>query len=266
MAYTIAVAGKGGTGKTTISSLIIAQLLYDKKIPVLAIDADPNSNLNELLGVELEQTLGGLQAEVLKKKYDFPAGMNKRRYVEYQLQSCLVEETGFDLLAMGRTEGPGCYCYVNDLLRAFMDELTPNYRYVVMDNEAGMEHLSRRTTRNVDLLLIVSDSTPIGVRSAGRIYNMEKNLEINIAKSYLIINRAHKDLPAPIEEEVEKIDLEFLGIVQTDEQVLEYSLIGKSLLLLPSDSPARLAIQELLEKAETSRKVDLQVDFPRSTG
>lgn len=252
MAYTIAVAGKGGTGKTTITSLLLAQLLEDKKGPILAIDADPNSNLNELLGVELVQTLGDLQAEMLEKKNDFPAGMDKPRYIQYQLQTSLVEGTGFDLLAMGRTEGPGCYCSVNNMLRGFIDKLTPNYSYVLMDNEAGMEHLSRRITRNIDLLLIVSDESPIGVRSAGRIYNMEKNLEINIAKSYLIINRAHKDLPAPIEEEVEKIDIELLGIVQTDEQVVEYSLIGKSLLLLPSDSPARLAIRELLEKVITN--------------
>lgn len=250
MSYTIAVAGKGGTGKTTIAGLIIAQLLDDEKSPVLAIDADPNSNLNELLGVELEQTLGGLQAEVLKKKYDFPAGMNKRRYMEYQLQACLIEETGFDLLAMGRTEGPGCYCYVNDILRAFTDELTPNYRYVVMDNEAGMEHLSRRTTRNVDLLLIVSDATPIGVRSAGRIYKMEKELEINVAKSYLVVNRANGGLPKPVLKEIEKTELELLATIPIDEKVTEYSLNGKSTLLLPADSPSRLAIQKLLKKAD----------------
>ena len=243
MAYTIAVAGKGGTGKTTVASLIIAQLLDDKKIPILAIDADPNTNLNEWLGVEVEHTLGGLQAEVLKKKYDLPAGMDKRRYMQYQLQTSLVEETGFDLLAMGRTEGPGCYCYVNDILRAFIDELTTNYSYVVMDNEAGMEHLSRRTTRDVDLLLIVSDENPIGIRSAGRIYNMEKSLEINIAQSYLIINRAHSELPESVLREVEKTDLKLLGTIPIDEQIVEYSLNGKSLLNLSENSPSRLAIR-----------------------
>ena len=194
--------------------------------------------------------MGDLQAEVLKKKYDFPAGMNKRRYMEYQLQSCLIEETGFDLLAMGRTEGPGCYCYVNDILRAFTDELTPNYRYVVMDNEAGMEHLSRRTTRNVDLLLIVSDATPIGVRSAGRIYKMEKGLGINVAKSYLVVNRANGDLPKPVLKEIEETELELLATIPIDETVTEYSLNGKSTLLLPADSPSRLAIQKLLKKAD----------------
>lgn len=249
MAYTIAVAGKGGTGKTTVASLIIAQLLDDKKIPILAIDADPNSNLNEWLGVEVEYTLGDLQAEVLKKKYDLPAGMEKRRYMEYQLQTSLVEERGFDLLAMGRTEGPGCYCYVNDILRAFIDELTPNYSYVVMDNEAGMEHLSRRTTRDVDLLFIVSDENPIGIRSAGRIYSMEKSLEINIAQSYLIINRAHSELPEPILKEVEKSGLELLGTIPSDEQIVEYSLNGKSLLDLSVDSSSRLATRKLLNGA-----------------
>jgi len=248
MAYTIAVAGKGGTGKTTVASLIIAQLLDDEKTPILAVDADPNSNLNEWLGVEVEYTLGDLQAEVLKTKYDLPAGMDKRRYMEFQLQASLVEETGFDMLVMGRTEGPGCYCYVNDILRAFMDKLTPNYSYVVMDNEAGMEHLSRRTTRDVDLLFIVSDESPIGVRSASRIYKMEKSLEVNIIQSYLIINRAHSELPEPILKEVEKSGLELLGTIPSDEQIVECSLNGKSLLNLPQDSPAKVSIKKLLNQ------------------
>ena len=248
MAYTIAVAGKGGTGKTAVASLIVAQLIDDAKVPVLAIDADPNSNLNERLGVELVQTLGDLEAEVLGSGKDVPVGMDKHRYVEYQLQACLMEENGFDLLAMGRTEGPGCYCSVNNILRDFIDKLTPNYKYVVMDNEAGMEHLSRRTTRDVDLLLMVSDATLVGVRSAGRIYSMEKGLEIDVADSYLVVNCANGDLPEPVVAEIEKTGLKLLGTVPQDANIAEYSINSTSFLLLPDDSPARVAVRKLLDK------------------
>ncbi|MFQ6039314.1 MAG: AAA family ATPase [Candidatus Poribacteria bacterium] len=249
MSYTIAVAGKGGTGKTTIASLIIAQLLSEKNGSILAVDADPNSTLNEALGVKLECTLGDAREEMLKHKYDLPGGMDKHRYMQYRLQTCLVEEKGYDLLAMGRTEGPDCYCYVNNLLRGIMDEFSSNYEYIVMDNEAGMEHLSRRTTRNVDLLLVVSDESVIGVRTAGRIYQMTKGLELNLGDSYLIINRAHESLPEPVVAEVEETDVKLLGTVPADENIVEYELAGKSLLSLPDDSPARVAVQELLNIA-----------------
>lgn len=247
MSYTIAVAGKGGTGKTTISSLIIAQLLSEKDGSILAVDADPNSTLNEALGVKLEYTLGDVREEMLKNKYNLPAGMDKHRYMQYRLQTCLVEEKGFDLLAMGRTEGPDCYCYVNNLLRGIMDEFSSNYEYIVMDNEAGMEHLSRRTTRNVDLLLIISDESVIGVRTAGRIYQMSKGLNLNLGDAYLLINRAHEPLPEPVIAEAEKTESKLLGTVPVDENIVEYELAGKSLLSLPDDSPARAAVRELLK-------------------
>lgn len=249
MSYTIAVAGKGGTGKTTVSSLIITQLLSEKNGSILAVDADPNSTLNEALGVELECTLGDAREDMLKNKYNLPGGMDKHRYMQYRLQTCLVEEKGFDLLAMGRTEGPDCYCYVNNLLRGIMDEFSSNYKYIVMDNEAGMEHLSRRTTRNVDVLLVVSDESVIGVRTAGRIYQMTKELDLNLGGSYLVINRAHENLPEPVMVEAEKTGAKLLGTVPADENIVEYELAGKSLLSLPDDSPARMAVRELLSVA-----------------
>ena len=249
MSYTIAVAGKGGTGKTTVSSLIITQLLSEKNGSILAVDADPNSTLNEALGVELECTLGDAREDMLKNKYNLPGGMDKHRYMQYRLQTCLVEEKGFDLLAMGRTEGPDCYCYVNNLLRGIMDEFSSNYKYIVMDNEAGMEHLSRRTTRNVDVLLVVSDESVIGVRTAGRIYQMTKELDLNLGDSYLVINRAHENLPEPVMVEAEKTGAKLLGTVPADENIVEYELAGKSLLSLPDDSPARMAVRELLSVA-----------------
>lgn len=250
MAFSIAVAGKGGTGKTTVASLILSQLLEDQKTPVLAIDADPNANFHEWLGVEVDNTIGDLQAEVLKKKSDLPAGMDKRRYIEYQMQMCLKEGEGYDLLVMGRTEGPGCYCHVNDILRSFMDELAPNYRYVVMDNEAGMEHLSRRTTDDIDRLFIVSDLNPVAIRSAGRIHDLAQNLEINIEKSYLILNRSSQELPNPICEEIESMELDLLATIPADQQITEFNLEGKSLLDLPSDSPARVKVRDFLQEVD----------------
>ncbi len=250
MAYTIAVAGKGGTGKTTVSSLILAHLLEGDMTPVLAIDADPNTNLNQWLGVKVDNTVGDLQAEVLEKgRESLPAGMDRRRYLQYQMRLCLQEYEGFDLLAMGRTEGPGCYCSVNDILRAFMDELVPNYEYVLMDNEAGMEHLSRRTTRDVDLLLIVSDENPVGIRSAGRINAMRQKLEVNIDQAYLMLNRMRDDdLSELAQKEVQKTGLEVLARLPFDEKVAEFSLSGDSLLDLPADSPARRALGEALSE------------------
>ncbi len=248
MAYTIAVAGKGGTGKTTIASLIVATLLADDRVPLLAVDADPNSNLNEWLGVEVTGTLGDLQADALKTRSDLPAGMDKRRWIEYQLQTRLAEQTGYDLLVMGRTEGPGCYCSVNDILRAFIDELTPNYRYVVMDNEAGMEHMSRRTTRDVDLLLLVSDQSPIGIRSAGRINEMRDALQINVGEAHLLLNRVDGEPHEAILDEIEKTGLNLLGTVPLDDRLMQYSLEGRSLLELPEDSPALSAVGRALNE------------------
>lgn len=247
MSHTIAVAGKGGTGKTTVASLIIAELLAREKTPVLAVDADPNANLNEGLGVDVQTTLGDLQAESLGQRANLPPGMDRRRYVEYQLQSSLVEESGYDLLVMGRTEGPGCYCSVNDILRAYLDDLVPNYPYVVLDNEAGMEHISRRTTRDIDDLFIVSDENPVGIRSAGNIYRLIKKLELSIGRSYLIVNRTRNGLHAALNDEIEQLELELLGTIPTDDLVVEYNLEQKPLPDLPRETPARRAVGEMLE-------------------
>ncbi len=248
MAYTIAVAGKGGTGKTTISSLIVAALLADNRTPILAVDADPNTNLNEWLGVEVTGTLGDLQADSLKTRSDLPAGMDKRRWIEYQLQTLLLEQDNYDLIAMGRTEGPGCYCSVNDILRAFIEELTPNYRYVVMDNEAGMEHMSRRTARDVDLLLLVSDQNPIAIRSAGRINELKDSLEMNVGEVHLVLNRVDGEPHEMVLAEIEKTGLNLLSTVPVDDRLMQYSLEGKSLLELPEDSPALAAVRKALNE------------------
>lgn len=247
MTCTIAVAGKGGTGKTTVSSLIVTELVSRGRTPVLAVDADPNANLNTGLGVEVPGTLGDLQARSLNSRSEIPAGMDRRRFIEFQLQSCLAEESGFDLLVMGRTEGPGCYCAVNNILREFMDDLMPNYPYAVLDNEAGMEHISRRTTRDVDILLVVSDENPVGIRSAGDIYRLVRGLEIAIGCAYLVVNRTGNGLHRAVREEIEEQGLDLLGTVPSDEQIMEFNLEGRPLTGLPEGNPARRALGEMLE-------------------
>jgi CO dehydrogenase maturation factor len=250
MSFTIAVAGKGGVGKSTLAALMILKLVKNGKGAVLAVDADPNVNLNGLLGIEMRQTVGGLREETLKviKKGDFPAGMSKSMYLELGLEECLIEDKGLDLLVMGRQEGPGCYCLVNSILREFLDSISRNYRYVVIDNEAGMEHLSRRTTRDVNMLLLVSDDNPVSLRSAGNISRMGKELDLAISKKYLILNNVRETIPLHLEKEIEENDLTLLAKIPQDEFVSSLSKEGRSLKDLPENSPALRSVANLLEK------------------
>ncbi len=246
MAYTIAVAGKGGTGKTTLVALIIGHLLRSGKKPILAVDADPNSNLNEALGITFSQTVVSTVDEIMDKKEDLSPGITKERLLDYQLQDALVESKGFDLLVMGRTEGPGCYCHANNLLRDFMEKLKGNYRDVVMDNEAGMEHLSRRTTRDVDTLLIVANPTPVALRSAKRIQETAGKLKLKIKKNYLVLNETAGNSQG--EEKMEDVGLPLLGRIPYDEEIMERSVKAKSLLDLPESSVALQAVTEIMGK------------------
>lgn len=250
MSFTIAVAGKGGVGKTTICALIILDLLEKELKPVLAVDADPNVNLNVLLGIEAPQAVGTLREEALEeiKKTDFPFGMSKVAYLEYGFQNCLAEGEGFDLMVMGRPEGSGCYCFANDVLRRFIDKLTPNYKYVVIDSEAGMEHFSRRTTQNVDVLFIVSDSNLVALKSVKRISDLVDELKLNIAKRYLVLNNTEDSIILRIEEKIKEVGVELGGVIPKDEAVFSFTLEGKPLTHLPLKSPAFLAVDELLKK------------------
>lgn len=250
MSFTIAVAGKGGVGKSTLAALMILKLVKNGKGAVLAVDADPNVNLNGLLGIEMHQTVGGLREETLKviKKGDFPAGISKSMYLQLGLEECLIEDKGLDLLVMGRQEGPGCYCLVNSILREFLDSISRNYRYVVIDNEAGMEHLSRRTTRDVNMLLLVSDDNPVSLRSAGNISRMGKELDLAISKKYLILNNVRETIPLHLEKEIEENDLTLLAKIPQDEFVSSLSKEGRSLKDLPENSPALRSVANLLEK------------------
>jgi CO dehydrogenase maturation factor len=184
----IAVSGKGGTGKSTIASLIITRLIRRGLAPVLAIDSDPDANLGTLLGINREKTLGDLREEVLNEIKNFPAGMTKANYVEAGLHEIIEESKGFDLITMGRAEGKSCYCYLNNLIRKFIDDLSPSYPWVVIDNEAGLEHISRMTTNNVDALLIVVNENPLSFDSAERIDSLTETLGSRIGKKYAVTN------------------------------------------------------------------------------
>jgi CO dehydrogenase maturation factor len=226
MGYVIALAGKGGTGKTTIAALLV-RLIKEKRLgSVLAVDADPNSNLAETLGVSPRQTVGALLDAICAHPETVPPGMPKERFIEYEIQSSIDEGEGFDILTMGRPEGPGCYCYVNNCLRGVMEKLIKDYDYVVIDNEAGLEHLSRRTTRYADALVVVSDPTAVGLRSAGRIRQLIKELDITTRKNLLIVNRCEKGVSR---ETAKDLGLDFLGCIPSDSQISALSLKGDSL-------------------------------------
>lgn len=247
MPFTIAVAGKGGTGKTTIAGLLIRQL-QERDGLILAIDADPNANLNELLGMEVDQTIGELREETLESIAELPPGISKERYLEYGLHECLMENRGVDLLAMGRGEGPKCYCMINHILRKYIEVLRSNYRYIVIDNEAGMEHLSRRTTQDMDALLTVAQGNPVSIRSAGRIGKLVQELKLRVGKSYLLLNHVDGDLPAVLREEIDQLGLPLLGTIPYDEQVFQLALRGRPLSELSASSPANQAMGKVLKE------------------
>ncbi len=248
MTCLIAMAGKGGTGKTTLSALIVRHLKRKGQGPVLAVDADPNANLAEALGLSDSKSIGTAREEFFESKMDMPPGLTKETYLEMKIHETLVEAEGLDLLVMGRPEGPGCYCYANNILRRHIDLLAKNYPFVVMDNEAGMEHLSRRTTQGVDHLLFISDYSLRGVRTVGRIKDLIKELKLSVKYKYMIIDRAPEVLPVQFAEELEKQGVELLGTVPEDKLIAEFDLSKTSLLELPDDSLAVQAVDGMMKK------------------
>jgi len=247
LGFTIAVAGKGGSGKTSIATLIIRYLIKHKFEPVLAVDADPNANLGESLGLEVKDTVGAMLDRFQKSKIDIPAGMTKEAYLEYQLNSLLSESHGLDLITMGRGEGQDCYCYPNLILRKFIDQLSSNYRFIVMDNEAGMEHLSRGTTRNINELLIVSNHSVKGIRAVARIKELVNELDLKVKNQRVIINMVPGAIDQVIAEEMRKLNLKVDMLVPEDEIVYSYDLKLKPLSELPDSSKAVKAIDRLME-------------------
>jgi CO dehydrogenase maturation factor len=244
--FTLAVAGKGGSGKTSVSSLIIRHLKKNRLTPLLAVDADPNANLGESLGLTVKETVGSMLETFQKAKIDLPAGMTKEAYLEFQLNSLLVESHGLDLLVMGRGEGRDCYCYPNLILRKFIDRLTDNYKYIIMDNEAGMEHLSRGTTQDIDELLIVSNHSIKGVRTIGRIRELVKELKLRIKRQVIVINMTPERVDPEIIRELEKLGLQADAFIPLDENITAFDLQRKPLPELPDHSRAVLAVDQLM--------------------
>jgi CO dehydrogenase maturation factor len=245
MARTIALAGKGGTGKTTCAALLIRCLVERGETPVLAVDADANANLNEVLGLRVEATLGGAREEM---KRGAAGGMTKDVFMEMKLQQAVVEARGFDLVVMGRPEGPGCYCAANTLLTQSLEKLIGNYRYVVVDNEAGMEHISRLTTKHIDTLLVVSDPTYRGIQAAARIMELTAELGLKIGRRVVIVNRARPQQTAAIERALGEFRLELLGVIPEDPELQHFDLLGKPTLELPAGSPAVSAAYRLFSR------------------
>lgn len=263
MTVTIALAGKGGTGKTSIAAMIIKYLVATQKTTVLAIDADPSSNLNMVLGLELEWTVGDIREDLLAQVKSsltlggaamgaLPGGVTKRDYLDLQIRSSLAEGEHVDLIAMGRPEGPGCYCAVNHNLREVIDAISKSYRYVVIDNEAGMEHLSRRTTRDVQHLLVVSDPTLRGIVAAERIAAIRNELNINIENTYLIINRLMGDLPPALQEKINSLDIPLLGVVPNDDSIADFEFTGRPLIELNDASPVYQSVSQMMQKILTT--------------
>ncbi len=259
MTTTIALAGKGGVGKTTTAGMVIKYLMQNQPGAILAIDADPSSNLNMVLGLDLEWTVGDIREGLLRQVKEsltaggaamgtLQGGMSKRDYLDYEIRSSLSEGDRFDLIAMGRSEGPGCYCAVNHNLREVVDSISKNYRYVVIDTEAGMEHLSRRTTRDVDHLLVVTDPTQRGLVAAERIAGFCDEMDIHIENAYLILNRLNGAMPRPLKERLDEMDLPLLGVVPADNELLEFEFSGRPLVELGDESPVYQAVAEMMQK------------------
>jgi CO dehydrogenase maturation factor len=252
MTYSIALAGKGGTGKTTICGLFLDHLIKSGKGPVLAVDADANSNLNEVLGVEKPVSLGEIREEVarseLADKNPVPPGMSKQEYVDFRFASALTEEDNYDLLLMGRTQGKGCYCYVNDVLREQLQKYYQNYNFLIVDNEAGLEHISRGILPPVDIIILVSDCSRRGIQAAGRIAQMINELGLKVQKTGLIINRAPDGIISDgIKEEIMLQNLDLLGVIPQDPLVYEYDSEGIPLIQLPMESKMRQALGGIIQ-------------------
>jgi len=247
----IAVCGKGGTGKTTLASLIIRSLVKSGDKPILAVDADPNSNLGATLGIDVDETVGQVLEEFHAKKLTIPQGMAKQAFLELRLNQAVAEARGIDLLVMGRPEGPGCYCSANAVLRDMLERLTENYTCVVLDNEAGMEHLSRRTANRIDVLLMVSDPSMKGIRTVAGLLDLVRELELPIVKKYLVLSRAD-ELDPRLSNFIEELPIQLLGTAPEDPMVIDYDLDMKSFLELPDDSVAALAVERMVSELKTA--------------
>jgi len=246
LSINIAVAGKGGSGKTSITSLIIRYLIKKGVKPILAVDADPNANLGESLGLGVKQTIGAIIASFNKEKINIPPGMTKEAYLEFKLSDAMVESKALDMVTMGRGEGAECYCYPNLLLRKFMDSLAGNYTYMVMDNEAGMEHLSRRTTYDIDELLLISDHSVKGVRTVARLRDLITELKLAVKRQSVIINFVPGEIDPLVRGELDRLGIKPTTTIPQDTEIYNCDLKSKPLLELPDTSKAVRAVDNLM--------------------
>ena len=246
MSKVIAFAGKGGVGKTTVASLVIRYITAFDKGSLLAVDADPNSNLGETMGLEVHSTIGDIRETYMKDPQGVPSGMDKVNYLETLVEQAIIEKPKFDLLVMGRQEGQGCYCMVNNILNSFTDKLSKHYKYMVVDNEAGMEHLSRRTSGRVDMLFLITDYSLRGLRALGRIHDMLEGLKLDVKELGIIVSRGPQNLSEAFLKEVEAIGLPIVGIIPDDPLLLEFDMEKKSLLELADSSPAVQAFHKIM--------------------
>ena len=248
--HTIAVAGKGGVGKTTTCGMMIDYLCSKKKGPVLVVDADANANLNEVLGVEVETSLGEIREEMARAelKGSIPAGMTKADYADFKFSSAIIEEDDFDMLVMGRTQGKGCYCYVNGVLKTQVDKYAKNYSYIVMDNEAGLEHVARGTLPHVDTMLLISDCSRRGIQAAARVADIVREMELNPTQMGLIVNRAPGGkLDDGVMEEIQKHGLKLLGVLPQDDGVYRCDCDGEPSAKLPDSNPVKAAVKSIMK-------------------
>lgn len=255
MSLRIALAGKGGTGKTTISALLCRSLMARNIKPILAVDADPNSCLADKLGLNVERTIGALREELRARPDAKPAGISKNEWIERQINESLVEATGLDLLAMGRQEGPDCYCFINNLLREYLGRLSKDYRALVIDNEAGMEHLSRRTDGHVDVMLVVCQPTVIGARTAIRIMELVRSLHLEIGACYLVLNQCNGAMSPELAAQFQQTGLEKLAMIPADPAIAEHDVKGQAVNDLPANSPAVAAVDGLVSRLLERSKV-----------
>jgi CO dehydrogenase maturation factor len=258
MAFSIALAGKGGTGKTTTAGLLIKYLIKTGRTPILAVDADSNANLNEVLGLEVTDTVG--QAREDMKKGKVPSGMTKDVFISMRLEEAVLESGDCDLIVMGQPEGQGCYCAANSLLTNFLDRLQDNYPYIVTDNEAGMEHISRMTTKNVDVLLIVTDASRRGLQAALRINELSQSLNVGVGKTFVIINQIKSEPPDQALEMLSEAGVELGGVLPEDDAVYDYDFKGKPMIELPDDNPVVQAAFDIFEKIMETETVKASAD------
>jgi CO dehydrogenase maturation factor len=247
MGKIIAVTGKGGVGKTTISALLVRYLVQKNKTPVLVVDADPNSNLNEVLGLRVNDTIGSIREEMAERSGSLPGGMAKHDYLELKVQECLIEAEGFDLIVMGRPEGPGCYCFANNVLRDVLKMLSKQYERIVVDNEAGMEHMSRRITSVMDHLLIVSDPSLRSMLAAERIQELVNELKLTVGTLHLLMNRVRNGLTQEVEKKIETMGIPLIGAITEDDVLRDFDGSGKPLIQLPDSSTTVRKVAEIAE-------------------